>query len=51
MIRNQNNTDKESEQRIKRIMLLRVFLLIGFEGTSFTVFLPDLEISLSLASS
>ncbi|MBT5470498.1 MAG: hypothetical protein HOK41_07825, partial [Nitrospina sp.] len=36
MIRNQNNTDKESEQRIKRIMLLRVFFLTGFVGLLLT---------------
>ena len=36
MIRNQNNTDKESEQRIKRIMLLRVFFLTGVIGLLLT---------------
>ena len=36
MIRDLNNTDKESEQRIKRIMLLRVFFLTSFVGLLLT---------------
>jgi two-component system sensor histidine kinase PilS (NtrC family) len=36
MIRNQYNMDKELGQRIKRIMLLRVFFLTGFVGLLLT---------------